>query len=119
MPDIIWSQNDIFEKGIKMKSNVIDRCSHPEHVDGESCLNKSAVCCSKDCSCCNGVGLRFVSNTTGEPIYGSKAYINLGIEQGLVERIEISRGGYWETVTMEDWIKSGARYEYWSALEEY
>lgn len=91
-------------------------CNHPDHVDGESCLNKSSVSCSKDCPCCNGVGLRFISNITGEPIYGSKAYIKLGLEQGLVASIEVVRGGYWTPISLEEWANGS--FEYQSALAD-
>jgi len=101
-----------------MKNRTPDRCNDSEHVVGESCLNKSSVCCSKNCSCCNGVGLRFISSITGGAIYGSKSYIDLGIEQGLATHVEVSRNGYWVPISLDEWTKNGSHYKYWCVLEE-
>jgi hypothetical protein len=62
------------------------------------------------------VGLRFISSITGKPIYGSKAYVDLGLEQGLVASIEVVRDGYWVPISLEEWANGG--FEYQSALED-
>ena len=95
-----------------MKTKVPD-CVHPDHVDGESCLDKSAVCCSKDCPCCHGSTLRYINNTNFKPAYVDLSYdpnyIDKGLEQNLIASIEVIEDGYWVEIPIKGWESTKAK----------
>lgn len=86
------------------KKTKVPACTINNHVDGESCVDKCSVSCSKDCPCCNGSELRYLNNINGRPVYADEKMINAAIEEGLVEIIQQVENGYWVPITKKEWF---------------
>jgi len=96
-----------------MKVIRVPTCCCPGHIDGESCLDKSSVSCSKDCPCCHNSTLRYIDNTNFRPAYVDLSYdpdyIDKGLEQKLIARIEVVEAVRWVEVPVGEWASTKAR----------